>query len=278
MTQPTFLIIGAQKAGTTWLAQMLRHHPDVYMSQTEIHFFDKQYNFIKSMEWYKGHFDNAAGEHAIGEKTPDYLWANGNGVEGHLPDVHRNIHKYLPDVKLILLLRNPVDRAISSVNHIIRSRRISPLHKIDDLLLGKKRHLVEGHGVIAKGMYYSQIKAYLEYFDRNQILVLFFEECLMENTSLGLKSVCEFLGVNPSFIFRNDTKKVNADPRSRLRLALDYYLPFMEKHTHIIDRYLPSSSRPSKSTISRLYRLYAEENERLFELIGARTDFWKLKV
>lgn len=98
----------------------------------------------------------------------------------------------LPHAKLIISLRNPVERAISAVHHIIRSGRISPLHSVDDLLVGKKHYLVEGHGVIDKGRYYRQIKAYSEYFDQTQMLILIFEKDIVQNPSLGLKKCAIF--------------------------------------------------------------------------------------
>ena len=134
---PKFLIIGAQKSGTSWLSYNLSNHPEVFIPKQELHFFDKGYNYSKGIEWYKTHFKNCGNAIAIGEKTPDYLWANGIGTEDHLPDVHLNIHKHLPNTRLIIMLRNPVDRAVSAVRHIIRSRRIAPPRRIDDLLLGK---------------------------------------------------------------------------------------------------------------------------------------------
>lgn len=161
MVLPNFLIIGAQKAGTSWLAGKLRQHPDVYMPEYEIHYFDKDLHFAKGIAWYESHFSRVGKETAIGEKTPDYLWANGIGVEGHLPDVHRNIFEALPQANLIVSLRNPAERVISVVNHIMGSGRISPFHKIDDLLTGERKHLVEGHVVIDYGRYYRQLEAYL---------------------------------------------------------------------------------------------------------------------
>lgn len=132
MTLPNFLIIGAQKAGTSWLAYQLEKHPEVYLPKKEIHYFDKEFNYAKGLDWYKSHFDSVTTETAIGEKTPEYLWANGAGWEDHLSNVHKNLFETLPNARLIITLRNPVDRAISALHHIIRSGRISPLHDINE--------------------------------------------------------------------------------------------------------------------------------------------------
>jgi hypothetical protein len=275
MPLPTFLIIGAQKSGTTWLAHNLRQHPEVFMPEQEIHYFDKDFNFKKGVEWYEKHFAGAEGEKAIGEKTPDYLWANGRGVEGHLPDVHLNIHNTLPEAKLIVVLRNPVERAVAAVNHIICSGRISPFHNMDELLLGRKRHLVEGHGVIDYGMYYRQIKAYQEHFAPGRMLFLIFEEDVVQDPASGLKKACEFLEIDPSFEFRDRERKIGEIRCSTLGLALGYYLPFMRSLSRRMDRYLPAARRrPSREVIRKLYRIYENENEKLFDLTGLRPVSW----
>lgn len=277
MCLPNFLIIGTQKAGTSWLADMLRQHPEVFMPNHEIHYFNKDFNFSKGIEWYKAHFSEVKHETAIGEKTPDYLRTNGIGVEGHLPNVHRNVHNALPDAKLIVTLRNPVHRVISAVNHIIRSGRISPFHSIDDLLLGNKSSLVEGHGVIDYGKYHRHLMSYLKYFDRSHMLILIFEEDVVQNPSKGLIKVCEFLKIDSSFKFSKMKKRINAFQSSKLCLILNYYTPFFKLITPIADRFLPDTkANPSESVIHKLYRMYAEENEKLFNLLGRRIEAWQI--
>jgi hypothetical protein len=265
---PTFLIIGAQKSGTTWLARMLRQHPNVYIAPAEIHYFDKDYNYRRGLSWYEQHFAAAPNQRAIGEKTPDYLWANGNGAEGHLPDVHLNIHRTVPSAKLIVLLRNPVDRAVSAVKHIIRSGRISPLHAIDDLLIGTKRSLVEGHGVLDYGFYCRQLEAYLECFDRRQLLVLIYEEDVVAHPDAGLAKVCRFLEIDPSRRFDGTSDKINAHQQSWLSLVLSYHVPALRPFSKRFGRKLPQySPRPSTHVLQELFELYAGENDRLFQLL-----------
>jgi Sulfotransferase domain len=276
MSLPSFLIIGAQKSGTSWLARNLGQHPQVFMPSQEIHFFDKDYNFNKGVDWYEGHFKDAAAAVAIGEKTPDYLWADGQGVEGHLPDVHKNIYKTLPEAKLIVILRNPVERAIAAVNHIVRTGRISPLHHIDDLLTGNKRHLMEGHGVIDYGRYYRQIKAYHHYFQPDRMLILIYEEDVVQNPGRAMGKVCEFLGLDPSYQFGSLKRKVNAEAYSFPGMIIRYYLPPLKPLAYVANRILPNTKYyPSEPVLDQLYDLYADDNEKLYALLGRRISSWQ---
>ncbi|WP_424097675.1 sulfotransferase domain-containing protein [Moorena producens] len=70
MTLPNFLIIGAQKAGTTWLSHNLREHPEVFIPSDEIHYFNKRYNLNQGIEWYKQHFADVNGEKSDWRKKP----------------------------------------------------------------------------------------------------------------------------------------------------------------------------------------------------------------
>jgi len=278
MTLPNFLIIGVQKAGSSWLSEMLGQHPDIYMYPKEIHFFDKGFNWEKGVAWYENHFTQTNGAKFIGEKTPDYLWANGKGAEDHLPDVHVNIHRTLENPKLIVILRDPVHRAVSAANHIIRSGRISPLNSLDELLIGGKRHLLDPHGVIDYGFYRKQLEAYYNYFDSSKILILIYEEDVVLNPEAGLKKVCNFLGADDSYHFSEMGKYVNVGNGSKPWLAINYYLPSIGKKIRFLDHFLkPFKLRPQEETIKKLYNIYDKENKELFELIGRGIDSWKRK-
>ncbi len=273
---PNFLIIGAQKCGTTWLARMLSQHPDVYMAEDEIHYFDKAHNFAKGTAWYERHFAAASGERAVGEKTPDYLWANGRGAEGHLPDVHRNVHGCLPDARLIVVLKNPVDRAVSAAKHLIQTGRVSPLVRIDDLLVGDRAAIAQRHGVFAQGNYHSLLKAYFDLFDREQVAVWVLEEDFTPDPDGGLRRVCGFLQVDPGWSFSGVDARVNSFRSSRAQLLANHWLPFLSPVSNRLGRLLPVAEYvPRPETLARLHALYAEENELLFESLGrAMPEKW----
>ncbi|MDN5836672.1 MAG: sulfotransferase domain-containing protein [Nitrosospira sp.] len=278
MPLPNFLIIGAQKSGTTWLLQRLGQHPDVFIPPQEVHFFDKAYNFRKGCDWYRQFFDGATEEKAIGEKTPDYYWTGTNGAEDHLPNVHRNIHQMLPETRLVLMLRNPVDRAISAVNHIVRSGRVFPGHRIDALLVGDKHHLVEPHGVIDYGRYMKHVSAFMELFDREQLLILIFEEDLVEKPACGLRKLTHFLEVYPTFPFTNLREKNNAPPTSTIGLYTRYHLPAVRPLATAADYLFGTHTfkpQPSNETIDELYRIYEKDNNQLFDFLGRGIETWK---
>lgn len=269
MRLPDFLIIGAQKSGTTWLADQLSLHPDIFMVPDEIHFFDKAQNYCRGLGWYARHFENAQPRQKAGEKTPDYLWANGDGAEGHLSDVHIKLYQALPSARLIVVLRNPVERALSALTHLVRTRRIAPPHNIDDLLLGKKHHRIRGHGVIGKGFYYRQLMAYARLFNREGILVLIFEEDIARAPDEGLRRACSFLGVGPMTSQSSQAVHRNASRRSLLRLLADFYFPPARPVSRVIDTIAPAwKPKPSGRAMDELYQTYAAENEKLFRWLG----------
>src|SRR5262245_12635623 len=107
---PTFLIIGAQKSATRWLRTNLGLHPDVYAVDEELWFFnDINHRFTKrGLPWYRAQYDGWSGEPLLGEATPGYMMLR------HDPAlVAERIGEVVPDVRLIAVLRNPVDRAQS---------------------------------------------------------------------------------------------------------------------------------------------------------------------
>ncbi len=274
MRLPTFLIVGAQKSGTTWLAAQLRRHRDIFIAPREIHFFDKAHNARRGAGWYAAHFADAGEAVAIGEKTPDYLWANGQGAENHLPDVHRRIHALLPEARLVVVLREPVARAISAVRHLMRTRRVSPREPLDRLL-SPVHPVCRAHGVLAKGCYAGQLAAFLELYPRERLLIFIFEDDVVAAPERSLRRACEFLGVEPYLAVEPGAER-NESRRSRLRLLMDYYLPALRPFTPGLDRLATAwQPRPSAAVLEQLRAFYRPENERLFTLIGRRIPSWE---
>ncbi len=185
---PNFIGIGAQRCGTTWLDAQLRKHPQAYLPtrRKEVHYFD-QY-FDRGPEWYQAFFpeQEVRDTHvAIGEITPKYLFD---------PLVAERIHRYRPEAKLIVILRNPVDRAYSQYGlSIVKSGRGG----------GFAKFLQENPEAFERGLYHDQLERYFKLFSRERILILFFEE-VMADQAQALVRVCNFLGIDPSSIAQAD--------------------------------------------------------------------------
>ena len=108
---PTFIIIGADKCATRWLRINLGHHPQIFILSSELHFWNNGHRVQKlGLDWYRTQFEGWNGEPIVGEATPGYMFWR------HQPEVvAQRIKDNHPDVRLIVILRNPVDR--------VRSRR-----------------------------------------------------------------------------------------------------------------------------------------------------------
>jgi hypothetical protein len=173
MADPTFLVIGAQKCGTSWMLGMMRQHPDVLVApRKEIHFFDKAENYRKGIDWYRSHFPEVAGKVAAGEFTPNYFWTSDDPREieesGCTENIPALVAKHYPDIRLVVSLRDPVDRAVSAYYHHLRAGRVSPKESI---LAAKDRF-----GIVSMGFYEVHLRRWREHFPADQLLVLLYEE------------------------------------------------------------------------------------------------------
>lgn len=274
MPAPDFIIIGAQKSGTTWLRHHLRRHPEVFVPVDEAQFFNKQHRYAKGQEWYESLFNAADPGQVIGDKTPDYLWTISDGAKRHVAGAHERMHEMYPDVKLVVTLRNPVNRAVSALNHFIRRGHVSPLYRIDDLLFGDKQSEVKGRGIVERGLYHQQLRRYLNLFDREQMLILILEEDIFQSPQQTLRRLYEFIDVDPEVSETDLAQKQGEHYLSLLGLLLQYYL-LPKDLVKLLDRPLPPTKlNPSPGAVLRLYDLYEEENEKLFDLLGRRPTSW----
>jgi len=204
---PDMLIIGAQKAGTSSLHAWLSEHPQILPPfEKEVHFFDNgnqpaQNNFEKGLPWYKAHFPLAvAGQKITFETSPLYLFH---------PLAAQRIKAALPKARLIIVLRNPADRAIShyfhSVGNAVEALPIEEaLEKEDSRLLQESQSSdypglsFVRHSYKARGRYAEQIKRYLDHFPREQLLILESERLFAEPKAC-MPDIFEFAGVDPGF-------------------------------------------------------------------------------
>src|SRR5688572_985937 len=190
-----FLIIGAQKGGSTWLYNMLQLHPQIFTPKHEIHFFSNNENYSKGVEWYHAQFRPTGTPLLIGEKTPEYLTVIPTTNKKTSTETCQRIFSYNKDIKLIVVLREPISRLRSAINHMYRTRRISPWIQSHDLILGKHREKAEAFSLLQNGKYFENLAEYYRIFPSSQIKVLFFETDIIKRPGETLKDVCAFLKV-----------------------------------------------------------------------------------
>ncbi len=176
---PDFLVVGAAKAGTTWLQACLGEHPDIFVpGEGELDFFSLYYD--RGFDWYRSFFDKASKETAVGEKSPSYMVT---------PEAAGRIYSALPDAKLIFLFRNPVERAYS---HYCMLARVGAVNKDIDAELRKGTRLVD------EGLYFSHLSRFLEYFDPARVKCMVYEDLKTDARSY-VKEIYDFLGVDTTY-------------------------------------------------------------------------------
>jgi hypothetical protein len=222
---PDFLILGAQKAGTTALYDYLYRHPAIAgPSWKEVSFFDLHWR--RGERWYRGHFPRGA-QSPVGEASPSYLFH---------PQAPERVRSLVPEARLIVLLRDPVDRAFSHYQHEVALGR-EPLSFEDALAAEEERtrgeveRMLAGPGTFsyawwnwtysARGLYAEQLERWLDIFPREQLLVLLTDE-LAEKPAETYARVLEFVGAPPheleSYprVFSRDYEQMRAETRRQL--------------------------------------------------------------
>ncbi len=195
-------ILGAQKAGTTWISNQLKQHPDIFVPpQKEIHYFDKPEHFNKGPDWYLSFYKNHK-EPLWVDATPNYLWTTPSAAEVREGKENTGIPAllaaYNPEARFIVSLRDPVSRAVSAFYHHIRVGRISPRAKFEE----QCAHF----GIESMGYYHEQLQEWLKYFDREQFLFIILEEDIAQTPKATLSKICDFLKITP-FAFSGFQKK-----------------------------------------------------------------------
>lgn len=193
------------KGGTTSLYHYLKEHPDVFMPETkELHFFVAEKNLRRGEDWYARQFRGAGNAVAVGEASPDYTkFPLHQGVP-------RRIAEMVPDVRLVYVLRDPVER--------IRS------HYLHDLACGRERRplarAVPGNPhYLAPSRYALQVEQYLEHFPREQLLLVTSER-LRSDRRAALTRILDFIGVDSTWSAPVQQREFNASDRKTTPNAL----------------------------------------------------------
>lgn len=236
MKRPNFIIIGAAKAGTTALHNYLGQHPEIFVTRKkEPKFFTfyqdetenspasfdaeghRRYEYIKAgsicdLASYQALFEGVTDETAIGESSPMYLYC---------PHSAQRIHEYDPDIKLIAILRNPVDRAFSHyMQYSIQVQGDEYLPTFEKAIAAEPiDHSSIWYGLrhyVRLGFYHAQLKRYFDRFDPSQIQVHLYEDFKQKPDQL-FHDTFQFLGVNDGFSVDTSTAhNVGAAPKNQL--------------------------------------------------------------
>jgi len=179
---PDFLGIGAQKAGTTWLYENLRHHPELYLPEPkELHYFD--WNIYLSLASYSAKFQPGRSK-VKGEITPGYCMIPSGRI--------RFIRAIMPDVRLLFMMRHPVARAWSQALMNLVRQRNKPFEDIGDAEFFA--HFTAARSV-KRGDYQTILKKWSGVFPREQIYIGFFEDIAARPQEL-LSDIFAHLGVS----------------------------------------------------------------------------------
>lgn len=176
-----FIGIGAQKSGTSWVYACLYEHPEVCAPIKEIHFFSRP-RYAQGISWYESHFKKCDGRKICGEFSTSYLYSK---------EAPERIKAHYPEVKLIAIVRNPVKRAISQFRNAIKAGEIGK-----EALFSE--YCTQDKSVLGQGLYFEQLSRYIELFNKEQILVLVYEDSKKDPEAF-IKRIYDFLGVDSAF-------------------------------------------------------------------------------
>ncbi len=288
--KPNFFIVGAPKAGTTSLHRYLESHPDIcmstvkepnYFSATEIEqdnlYYDDAPHFIDEIK-YLELFENCKDVHIIGEASVSYLF---------YPNIASKIHTFNADSKIIIVLRNPIERAYS---HYLMDYTSGYFNNTFDEIVQKQGNLKDPsiyQQVVELGLYVSQVKRYMEVFERENILILFQEE-MFKDTENTVQLVYKFLNVDNSVLLKTD-KKLHAykEPKgflakflyrstffkSIIRKFVSKDIKLKLKNLLVKERVKPKMSNEARGELLRLYKNDVQELESLLNI--DLKEIWK---
>ena len=278
--RPNFFVIGAEKAGTTSLCELLSQHPDVFFSQPkEPGFFMRPCGEWQSLEWYEALFASAAGCTAVGEGSTTY-----SKCQTH-PGTARRIAEYASDARIIYIVRHPLRRLESQW---IQRRSMSlPTH------LGFAAAVRKDQVLLDASLYWRNLSAYRNHFDDSRILVLFLED-MKANPSATLQSCFRFLQVDPDIALVDPGRVRNSADEKREERGVLRIARRLPLFSNLRDRFLSRTTRDMfKSLLTRPIRQRPEweedtrtwfleqiaaDNACLLEFAGKPTGFWQLNA
>ncbi len=190
---PNFFIVGATKSGTTSLWRYCSEHPEIFMSNIkEPNFFSNNQKRM-DLNGYKKLFEGVHDEKAVGEASTSYLWFDGTP---------RKINELIGECKIIIMLRNPVDRLYSEFQHHLRQGRF--VGSFDKMLFNfynnkDDKKIFSPAMIVSTGYYSNHIKSYLDAFGKEKIFIGLFDD-LVKNPIKVMRSLFRFLEVDHTFL------------------------------------------------------------------------------
>lgn len=223
---PSFVIIGAAKAATTWIANQLRHRDDVFMPGPEPHYFSREY--ARGVEHYAALFSPARPDQRVGEKSADYLAD---------PLVPQRMAALIPAARLVAQLRNPVERAYSDYCMLFRRGRIDGDvdRHLDWNRTGAPRFL-------ADGLYSEHLARFLDHYPAEQLKLVLHDDVRSAPTTV-IADVCTYLGLEP---------RVAAPPQQRIN----------DSRAALVPSFLRRLPTPIKNAVAPLRGVAAFEHIR----------------
>jgi Sulfotransferase family len=268
MTLPNFLIVGAMKAGTSAVRDILAEHPEVYVAPGEVGFFAGP-RFPLGIEWYASHFDGARGARAVGEICPTYSFA---------PGVAQRIADALPDARIVFLFRDPVARAYSNYWHRVArgEERRSFSRAVDLELAGTQTSIWAMY--LKRSYYVEQVERFKTHYPLERMYYALYENFCRSPATM-LAGLCRFLGVSDNVELKvNHRANVTRIPRSRHAAWLAHRLlkpPLAEAVIRKLRRNPAGYPAMHPELRDRLAAHFEPFNERLSESTGMDVSVWR---
>ncbi|XP_015602350.1 heparan sulfate glucosamine 3-O-sulfotransferase 1 [Cephus cinctus] len=260
---PQAIIIGVRKCGTRALLEMLFLHPQIQKAAGEVHFFDRDDNYSKGLEWYRRKMPYSFKGQITIEKSPSYFVT---------PEVPERIRAMNSSVKLLLIVREPVTRTISDYTQLrthaatassasaslATPRSTVPGRSFEELVMRTDGSINESYRPVAISLYHTYMHRWLEVFNRNQILVVNGDQ-LIEDPVPQLRRIESFLGLEPRI--------------GRHNFYFNHTKGFYCLRNDTTDKCLRESKgrrhpRVSPVVVTKLRRFFNEHNQRFYELVG----------
>ncbi|KAL4237190.1 Heparan sulfate glucosamine 3-O-sulfotransferase 5 [Mactra antiquata] len=253
---PQCIIIGARKAGTRALLTYLNIHPDIVVKGPEMHFFDDDESYQQSLEWYRKQMPYTYPDQLTIEKTPAYFTEE---------DVPERVYRMNKTIKLLLLLRDPVERTVSDYVQLAEGKkaRNKPIEKFEDHVIDSHGNINRSYKAVKRSIYHKHLSRWLEFFPLNQIFIIESQELVADPASV-MYDVENFLEVShkikPGNFYFNKTKGfycIQTDDQQKC-------LTESKGRTH---------PAVDPDVIRKLRKYFTPHNRKLYKLIGHEFDW-----